>query len=93
MNRTITILTFLVCCTLCPAIGWTQQIPNSQDTMSCGDGFVQIGDTEADVLEQCGEPTLREGDRWTYDRGPGRFLEILNFGEGVILSITQGPRE
>ena len=93
MNRTNTLLAFLVCCVLYPAAGWTQQIPNSQDTMSCGDGFVQIGDTEADVLERCGEPTLREGDRWTYDRGPDRFPEILNFGEGRILGITQGSRE
>jgi hypothetical protein len=61
--------------------------------MSCGDGFVQIGDSEVDVLSKCGEPTFREGDRWTYDRGPGKFLEILNFGEGNIMSIIQGPRD
>ena len=93
MNKTGLLIPFLVCCALYPATGTAEQIPNSQDTMSCGDGFVQIGDTESAVLDKCGEPTLREGDRWTYDRGPGQFLEILTFGEGRILGIVQGPRE
>lgn len=90
--KTRILFRILACGVLFPASCWAQ-IPDSQDTMSCGDGFVQIGDTQADVLSKCGEPTFREGNRWTYDRGPGKFLEILNFGEGRILGIVQGPRD
>ncbi len=64
---------------------------DSANTMSCGSNFVSVGDPEDAVLGTCGEPTFRDGNRWTYSDKPGSFIYELSFGGGRILSIhTRG---
>ena len=31
-------------------------------------------------------------ETWIYDRGPGRFMQILDFAGGVLVSIQRGRR-
>ncbi|NIO40866.1 MAG: DUF2845 domain-containing protein [Burkholderiales bacterium] len=57
--------------------------------MRCGTRLVEIGDTEYQVLQKCGPPTYKQGNQWIYDRGPGRFMNIVVFGLGKVLSIRE----
>lgn len=60
---------------------------NSADTMTCGTNFISVGDAEDAVLSTCGEPSFREGNRWTYSNVQGSFVYELTFGGGNVLSI------
>ncbi len=57
--------------------------------MRCGGKLVAIGDTEYQVLRKCGEPSYKAANRWIYDRGAGRFIKILKFGNGKLLFIEE----
>ena len=59
------------------------------DGMRCGGAIVEIGDTEYEVVRKCGQPSYKNANRWIYDRGVGRFIKILNFGNGKLLSIHE----
>lgn len=63
------------------------------------------GDTKSDVKLKCGPPVdaSYEGvikirgnhvyvDRWTYNPGKGKFYKILNFHDGSLANIENGPR-
>jgi hypothetical protein len=69
------------------------------------DAIVKEGDTNVEVKILCGAPmsTHYEGeveieenkvliDRWTYNPGKGKFYVILDFYNGVLTKIRQGPR-
>ena len=60
---------------------------DSANTMTCGTNFISVGDTEDAVLNTCGEPSFREGNRWTYSNVQGSFIYELTFGGGNVLSI------
>ena len=60
---------------------------DSADTMTCGTNFISVGDAEDAVLSTCGEPSFREGNRWTYSKVQGSFVYELTFGGGNVLSI------
>ena len=60
---------------------------DSANTMTCGTNFISVGDTEDAVLNTCGEPSFREGNRWTYSNVQGSFVYELTFGGGNVLSI------
>ena len=57
------------------------------DSLRCGTDLVDVGDSEYDLLDKCGEPSAREGNKWVYDRGPDTLTMIVRVGEGVIQSI------
>ena len=59
------------------------------DSMECDGNLVSSGDTQATVLENCGEPTSRDGDRWIY-QSQESLAKIVTFGGGVVLTITDG---
>lgn len=74
--------------------------------LRCGTELVSPGDSKVEVIKKCGEPLLRETvavkktpsadeivDRWTYDQGPGRFLKILTFEAGELVTIEDGERQ
>ena len=60
---------------------------DSANTLSCGTNFVSVGDPEDAVLSTCGEPSSRDGNRWTYSDRPGSFIYELSFAGGRIVSI------
>ena len=59
------------------------------DSMECNGNLVSSGDSQATVLENCGEPTSRNGDQWTY-KVDDSLSKIVTFGGGVVLTITDG---
>jgi hypothetical protein len=59
------------------------------DSMECNGSLVSSGDTQATVLENCGEPTSRDGSRWTYQLDDS-LSKIVTFGGGVVLTISDG---
>jgi hypothetical protein len=59
------------------------------DSMECNGNLVSSGDNQASVLQNCGEPTSRNGDQWTYQLDDS-LSKIVTFGGGVVLTITDG---
>jgi|GEM_PF-1463516 len=59
------------------------------DSMECNGNLVSSGDSQATVLENCGEPTSRNGDQWTYQLDDS-LSKIVTFGGGVVLTIADG---
>jgi hypothetical protein len=59
------------------------------DSLECNGNLVSSGDSQATVLENCGEPTSRNGDQWTY-KVDDSLSKIVTFGGGVVLTITDG---
>ena len=57
------------------------------DSLRCGTKLVDVGDSVYELLDRCGEPSAREGNRWIYDRGPEKLKMIVRVGEGVVQSI------
>ena len=57
------------------------------DSLRCGTKLVDVGDSVDELLDTCGEPSAREGNRWTYDRGPGKLIMIVRVSEEVVQSI------
>jgi hypothetical protein len=64
-------------------------------SISCGDATItddqDEGQTTMQILEQCGEPTSRDGDTWLYDRSDvGQGIYLLHFDDsGQLDSIQQ----
>jgi Protein of unknown function (DUF2845) len=61
----------------------------SADSMECNGNLVSSGDSQETVLENCGEPTSRNGDQWTYQLNDA-LSKIVTFGGGVVLTISDG---
>jgi hypothetical protein len=59
----------------------------SSDSLKCGNKLVDVGDSEYELLDRCGEPSAREGNMWFYDRGPDEQTMIVRVSEGVVRSI------
>lgn len=64
-----------------------------------------IGDTTSEVKKKCGLPADEENigyvkvddeyvnlKRYTYDLGTGKFLRILDFHNGELAKVKDGPR-
>ena len=75
------------------------------DGFRCGTKLVMPGDTLGMVKSKCGAPEYEEDvgnvvvdneyvnlKRLTYNLGAGRFLRILEFRNGLLVTITDGPR-
>jgi len=63
-------------------------------SMKCGVHTIQDGGRPAigkyEVYKKCGEPTVREGSTWVYDRkGAGRFILIFK-DRGELSTINRG---
>ena len=73
------------------ALGSTTAVLAAEETstMMCDEGVVNIGDTDADVREKCGEPNSQSMDKWTYDFGPSEYFTVI-FKEGKVVRILKG---
>ena len=58
-------------------------------TMMCDEGVVNIGATDADVREKCGEPNSQSMDKWIYNFGPSESFTVI-FKEGKVVRILEG---
>jgi len=72
----------------CVAVSVADELSSdSANTMTCGTNFISVGDSEDAVMNQCGEPSFKEGSRWTYSGVQGSFIYQLTFGGGNVVSI------
>jgi hypothetical protein len=64
-------------------------------SITCGDVLITDDQTDGQftqqILDQCGEPTAKDGDNWIYDRSDlGQGTYILHFDDsGQLDSIEQ----
>ena len=58
-------------------------------TIMCDEGVVNIGDTDANVQEKCGEPNSQSMDKWIYNFGPSEYFTVI-FKEGKVVRILEG---
>ncbi|HSB12886.1 MAG TPA: hypothetical protein VLE22_00420 [Bryobacteraceae bacterium] len=64
-------------------------------SITCGDSIITDdqpdGQFQAQILQQCGEPTSKDGDDWFYDRSDvGQGMYVLHFDDsGQLDSIEQ----
>jgi hypothetical protein len=58
-------------------------------TMMCDEGVVNIGDTDADVQDKCGEPNNQGMNEWVYDFGPSQPAYTVIFKEGKVARILE----
>ena len=63
------------------------------DLMYCGNRLVNPGDTEYDVLQKCGPPSDKQGNKWFYEQGTGQLVKILIMENGKVEFINDGDRE
>ncbi|WP_334019594.1 DUF2845 domain-containing protein [Alteromonas sp. S015] len=77
----------------------------SAEGFRCGVRLVELKDSLGVVKEKCGSPkydvdmgsVVVDGQyvnlkRLTYDLGKGKFLRILDFHNGILEKISDGPR-
>jgi len=62
------------------------------DSLNCGGGIISQGDSQADLLEACGEPVSRDGSRWVYEL-EGSLPRIVTVANGMIQFIEAGEME
>jgi hypothetical protein len=75
------------------------------NSFRCNTHLVLPGDTTYQVKKKCGNPDDEEKigyvkfddeyinvTMYTYDLGHGKFLRTLEFHNGILFSITDGPR-
>jgi len=58
-------------------------------SMMCDEGVVNIGDLEADVLANCGEPDSQNLNDWVYRFGPSELSYTVIFKEGKVVRIME----
>ena len=88
MKRILQFFLYVVAAFFCITASMADELSSdSANTMTCGTNFISVGDSEDAVLNSCGEPSFREGNRWTYSGVQGSFVYQLTFGGGNVLSI------
>lgn len=75
------------------------------DSISCDGGIVSVGDSRLDLFAKCGPPALQEAEpvistrsgdlgllieRWTYNFGPQRFVQVASLQGGKVIAIERG---
>jgi len=57
-------------------------------SMMCDGGVVNIGDSDVDVLDYCGEPNTQKANQWVYDFGPSESYTVI-FEAGKVVRILE----
>jgi Protein of unknown function (DUF2845) len=80
-------------------------LPAAADSIRCDGGIVSLGDSRLDLFAKCGPPALQEAEpilttaivdlallieRWTYDFGPQRFIQIVSLKGGKVIAVETG---
>ena len=58
----------------------------------CGQPLLVEKITRTAQTEQGELTQVKAGERWTYDQGKGKFMQIVTIHNGVVKSIENGPR-
>jgi len=57
-------------------------------SMMCDGGVVNIGDSDVDVRDNCGEPNTQGANQWVYDFGPSESYTVI-FEDGKVVRILE----
>jgi hypothetical protein len=75
------------------------------DSIRCAGGIVAGGDSRLALLGKCGPPALQASEplvaapladaslaieRWTYDFGPDRFIQVVSLRGGRVIAVERG---
>jgi hypothetical protein len=58
-------------------------------TMMCDEGVVNIGDTDVDVQDKCGQPNSQSMNEWVYNFGPSQPVYKVIFKDGKVERILE----
>ncbi|MGL4204602.1 MAG: DUF2845 domain-containing protein [Aeromonadaceae bacterium] len=58
----------------------------------CGKPLLVEAISRTAQTEQGELTQVQAGERWTYDQGKGKFMQIVTIYNGVVKSIEDGPR-
>jgi len=58
-------------------------------SMMCDGGVVNIGDSDVDVRNDCGDPDTQGVNQWVYNFGPGESYTVI-FKNGKVVRILEG---
>ena len=58
-------------------------------SMMCDGGVVNIGDSDVDVRDDCGDPDTQNVNQWVYNFGPGESYTVI-FKNGKVVRILEG---
>jgi hypothetical protein len=72
-------------------LGGSKSLYAAEETssMMCDNGEVNIGDSDFDVREACGEPNTQGANQWVYNFGPGESYTVI-FKDGKVVRILEG---
>ena len=57
--------------------------------MMCDGGVMNIGDSDVDAREDCGEPNTQGANQGVYNLGPGESYTFI-FKDGQVVRILDG---
>ena len=57
-------------------------------SMMCDRGMVNIGDTDVDVRDNCGQPDTRGANQWVYEMSPTQTYTVI-FEDGKVVRILE----
>ena len=66
--------------------------PTATLLIKCGQPLLVEELTRTAQTEQGELTQVKAGERWTYDQGKGKFMQIVTIHNGVVESIENGPR-
>lgn len=93
MKKLFILVTFIITILILPSFVFA-------NTMQCGPGndIVQDkysiggGSSVSDLFELCGKPFYREGNKWFYNIGAGRFIRIVIIRGNQVEQILESDR-
>ena len=66
-------------------------IASADPALRCGGALIEAGTetTDQTVLEKCGEPDSRDGNRWVYAKRSGGKTVVVHFEGGKVTAIEE----
>ena len=85
---------FIIWVILLTMLGSGMPIFAAEETasMMCDEGVVNIGNSDADVLDTCGQPDHQSNNEWVYDFGPSQPRYTVIFNDGKVVRILESEQ-
>ncbi len=82
-----------VCAIAAVALVFGSSVAWSSEAFRCDGHIISDGDSKIKLIEHCGQPTEKEGNKWIYDRGHQKFIIVVHFDDDVVSLIEEVPRD
>ncbi|MDH3977936.1 MAG: DUF2845 domain-containing protein [Gammaproteobacteria bacterium] len=74
------------------ALSFASSTALATGSMRCGGKLIDQGASKSELLQRCGEPSLKKDAYWYYDRGSSIFLTRIFFVDEKIQFIDEVKR-